>query len=231
MALASNALTTIAEMESILGLASGSADADLTRAINRASAISEIYCNRKFHRDTAISEKHTGKIGPILIIDRPPLNSLTSVTYLDGDAEDSGNFEIHDSQAGEIYRVSGIWTSLDDRLADASGTIFTGQGRKAWTIVYDGGWYTPKQEDDDALVTRNLPYDIEHAVCQIALVLYRNQKRNPSVQSETLMKASQVYAGSSTSRTRHNESAPNWLQITVPGAAMILDRYRFGLVA
>ena len=226
MALAANALTTIAEMESILGLASGSADADLTRAINRASAIAESYCNRVFYRDTAISEKYTGAIGPILMIDRPPLNSITSVTYLDGDAEDSGNYEIHDAGSGEIYRVSGTWFGLNDRFEDSSGTIFHGQGRKVWTVVYDGGWYTPQQVADDGGLTRGLPYDIEHAACQIALVLYRNQKRNPSVKSETLMSASQTFASSGGS-----SSDGSWLRSTVPGAASILDRYRLGLVA
>lgn len=226
MALASNALTTIAEMESILGLASGSADADLTRAINRASAIAESYCNRVFTYGAAIEEKHTGKIGPILMVERPPLVSITSVKYLDGDAEDSGNFEVHDSGAGEIYRVSGVWSGLDDRFGDSSGTSFYGQGRKVWTIAYAGGWVTPQQDADDETLTRNLPYDIEHAACQIALVLYRNQKRNPSVKSETLMSASQTFASGGGS-----SSDGNWLRSAVPGAAQILDRYRLHLVA
>jgi hypothetical protein len=220
MALAANALTTVAEMESILGLASGSKNSELTRAINRASAIADSYAGRVFYRQTAITEKHPGQTGPILLLDQAPINSITSVKYLDGDAESSTTYEIHDADVGEVYRVSGNWAGIDTVFRDASLTAFTGQGRKTWTIVYDAGWYTPQQAIDLA-VTRTLPYDIEHAVCQIAVQLYRAEGRDPSLRSESLMKASQSFAAGGSGDS-------SWLKTVVPSAAAILDRYKRG---
>jgi len=227
MALAANALTTITEMESVLGLASGSADTKLTRVINQASAIAELYCGRVFYRDTAIVEKHTGKIGPILVVDRPILNSITSVKYLDGDAETSSNYEISDADAGEIYRVSGSWSGIEQTFRDASGTNFAGQGRKVWTITYDGGWYTPQQVLDDGTLTRGLPYDLEHAAIQIATHMYKSEGRDGLIESESLMEASVKYG---TIDGGSAESASAWLRSAAPGAAAILNRYRLNLV-
>lgn len=219
MALASNALTTIATLESVLGLASGSADTALTRAINEASAIADSYAGRVFYRQTAITEKHVGLFGPILTIKNAPLNSITSVSYL-GTAVDSSTYEIHDANVGQIYRVSGTWEGVESSYVDSSGTLYAGAGRKVWTIVYDGGWYTPNQASGQ--ITRNLPYDIEQAAIAIAIYLYRAEARDPTLSSESLMDASQSYATSSLS------SGASWLDQAVPGAAAILRRYRRG---
>lgn len=223
MALATNALTNVATMEAVLGLASGSADATLQRVINQASAIAESYANRVFYRNTAITEKHPGQPGPLLVLDQAPVNSITSITYLTGSAEDSSTYEIQDANVGSVYRISGTWAGIETLYGDSSQTIFTGQGRKVWTVVYDGGWYTPKQDDDGA-GTRNLPYDIEQAVISVAVALYRSEGRDPTVTSERLMEAQQTYATGGGSA-----GSGGWLDSAVPAAAMILKRYRRGL--
>lgn len=222
MALADNALTNVATMESVLGLASGSADAQLQRLINQASAIADSYAGRVFYRNDAISEKHAGVPGPYLLLHQAPVNSITSVTYLSGSAEDSGSYEIGDAKVGELYRVSGTWAGLDWHYGDTSQTVFTGQGRKVWTIVYSGGWYTPRQDDEDGAVTRDLPHDIEHAVIAITTALYRSEGRDPTLAGESLMEASQTYNSAS------GGGAVSWLRANVGSAAMILDRYKRG---
>lgn len=220
MALATNALTNVATLESILGLASGSADAKLQRAINQASAIAESYTGRVFYR-TAHTEKYAGVPGPILVVKNPPINSITSITYLSSTAETSSTYEIADADTGEIFRVSGTWVGLDWGFGDASETLYTGAGRRVWTVVYNGGWYTPKQEDD-AEGTRTLPYDVEQAVIGLAVHLYHAESRDPTVTSESLMEASQTYAGTP------GGSGSDWLVSAVPAAAAILKRYRLG---
>lgn len=223
MALATNALTNVATMESILGLASGSADAVLQRCINQASAIAESYAGREFYRGT-VTEKHPGQAGPIIVLRRPPVNSITSVTYVGGTAEGSSTYEIHDANLGGLYRVSGNWVGEDWTYRDSSRTPFLGQGRLVWTIVYDGGWYTPKQDDDGA-GTRTLPYDIEAAAIQIATAIYRAEGRDPTLRAESLMEASQTYGATS------GVGSADWLDSVVPGAAATLRRYRRGLMA
>jgi len=223
MALATNALTNVATMEAVLGLASGSADARLQRVINQASAIAEAFAGRVFYRNTAISEKHPGQNTPIIVLEQPPINSITSVTYLTQSAEDSSSYEIHDANVGEVYRVSGTWGGVDVLFGDASRTVYSGQGRMVWTFAYDGGWYTPKQDDDSGSVTRTLPYDIEQAVIAIAVALYRAEGRDPTLTGERLMEAQQTYA------TAMGSSGGSWLEANVPSAAMILRRYKRGL--
>jgi len=222
MALAANALTNVATMESVLGLASGSADTALQRAINQASAIAESYAGRVFYRTTH-TEKHAGVPGPILIVKNPPINSITSITYLSGTAESSSTYEIADADVGEIFRVSGTWVGLDWGFGDASETLYTGAGRRVWTVVYNGGWYTPKQ-DDDGDGTRTLPYDLEQAVIGLAVHLYHSESRDPTVRSESLMEASQTYSAGTTSQG----VAHDWLASAVPATAAILKRYRLG---
>lgn len=223
MALATNALTNVATMEAVLGLASGSADAQLQRVINQASAIAESFARRVFYRNTAISEKHAGNDGPILVLSQPPINSITSVTYLTGSADDSSTYEIHNANTGEVYKVSGTWGGIDWHFGDISQTVYLGAGRKVWTVVYDGGWYTPKQDDDDGAVTRTLPYDIEQAVIAIAVALYRAEGRDPTLTAERLMEAQQTYAAS-------DPYGKGWLETFVPGAAAILKRYRLHFI-
>jgi len=210
-------------MELVLGLASGSADVRLQRAINQASAIADSYAGRVFARSTAITEKHEGNHTPLLRLARPPINSITSVTYLSNSADASTAYEIHDANRGQLYRVSGTWAGIDSSFADASFTLYTGVGRKTWTVVYDGGWYTAPQDDASGSITRNLPYDIEQAAIAIAVALYRAEGRDPGLASESLMEASQSYV------TTPADGSSSWLEANVPGAAAILKRYKIGL--
>lgn len=220
MALATNALTTVATIEDELGISSGTEDARLERLINEASAIAESYAGRSFYRDSAVVEKVLGGEGPYLFVARAPLNSVTSISFLGSDIS-TADYEIHgDGKSGVIYAINGSWARLDVTFNDISRTSAAGMVRKAYTVTYDGGWYTAKQ-DDDGDGTRDLPYDIERAVILIVSYLRRGMGRDPTVKAESLLESSVAYAAAGAAG-----SGAHWLRSLVPGAAGILDAYK-----
>ena len=220
MALASNALTLVATVEDELTIAAGTETARLERLIHIASSVAATYACRTFFRSTSISEKSTGGVGPLLILDRPPINAITSITYL-GTALSSTGYEIHDANAGIVYAVGGSWVTSTIGFSDVSGTIFTGVDRKTYTIVYDGGWYTPTQ-DNGTTIIRNLPYDIEYAAIAIVSYLRRSMGHDSSIASESLLGSSVSYFNPASSVA----GGADWLKKSVPAAASVLDRYK-----
>lgn len=224
MALAENALTTVATAEDELGISSGTETARLQRLINEASAICEEYAGRVFYRDTAIAETVIGGEGPYLFVARPPINSITSITFL-GDTVSSGDYEIHEpDDTGIIYALGGSWARLSLNYNDISRTPVNGMQRKGYIVTYDGGWYTQAQDDADGDITRTLPYSIERACLYIVSHLRRSMGRDPALASESLLSSSVSYRGG------NGASSGRWLQDTVPGAADILNRYKTGIL-
>ena len=220
MALADNALTTVATVEDELGISSGTETARLQRMINEASAIAESFAGRSFYRVAADVEKVRGTEGPFLFLSRKPINSITSIAYL-GTTLSSGDYEIHgDGTSGIVYAVGGSWSRDGMIYNDISRTRSPGNERLSYTATYDGGWYTPKQEDGGD-GTRALPYDIESAVISIVSYLRRGMGRDPSVVAEKLMDASVTFSSGGL-----DASGAGWLATEVPRAAGILNRYK-----
>lgn len=221
MALASNALTTVATAEDVLSISSGTETTRLQRMINVASDIVENYIGRVLYRNTAITEKVGGEPGPILFLARPPINSITSISY-SGAALSTDSYEIHEANAGQVYAIGGSWVSTTAFLGDIGSTIYPGYERRLYTVVYDGGWYTPAQEDTTPANTRALPYDIEEATLAIVAYLRRSMGRDPSVSGESLLGSSISYRSPNVLITSSSLSS------AVPMAAAILDRYKLG---
>lgn len=221
MALATNALTTVATVEDELGIASSTETARLERMINIASAAAESYCDRVFYRDTAIAEKVEGTDGPLMFLSRGPVHSITSVVYLTTTL-DTTEYEIRDSGGHEqtIYNLNGSWRRGSIRRNDTSQTQVAGFERYGYTVTYDAGWYTPKQDDDDVTVTRDLPYDIEGAVIAMVSFLRRSMGRDPTLKAEAMFESSQQYAVPS-----GGAGTGNWLVSQVPQAASHLASY------
>jgi len=215
MALADNALTLVATVETELGLTAGAQDALLERYINQASDLCESYAGKSVYRDTAIVEKVVGDEGPYLFLAKPPINSITSISYSSSNLGTS-EYEIHEpAKNGIVYAVSGSWYRSGIHFGDISHTRASGYARKVYTVNYDGGYYTPKQEDDGD-GTRNLPYDIEYACLMITSYLYRSKGKDPSIASESLL-------GSSVS---YNTSVSSSVLSILPAAAGILNQYK-----
>lgn len=221
MALASNALTTVATAEDVLGISTGTETTRLERLINAASDIVEAYAGRVFYRSTAIEEKVGGEPGPILFLARPPINSITSITY-SGATVSSGSYEVHDSAAGQVYAIGGSWIATTAFLGDIGSSIYPGYERRLYTVTYDGGWYTSAQYDADNTKTRALPYDIEEAALAIVTYLRRGMGRDPAISSESLLGSAISY------RSPNVLITSSALSSAVPMAASILDRYKLG---
>lgn len=217
---ADNALTTVAQAEAIIG----ETTVDTIYLVNAASEICEQYAGRKFYRDTAIVEKVPADASsPVITVARPPINSITSIVY--GSATiDSSSYEIRDSDGrlGHIYSINSTWTPTTLSMMDIGRTIVPGYERYYYTVTYDGGWYTAKQDDVDGSGTRNLPYDIEQACIAIVGWLNHNITRDPSVVSESLLGSSVTYHGQA--------NGGGWLRHNVPLAAAILDTYKKGML-
>lgn len=218
MALSANAITLVATVEDELGITAGSETARLQRFINMASDIAESYCRRVFYRVTNISEKVVGGDGPMLILDRAPINSITSISYL-GTAIPATDYEIHHGPAGVVYNINGAWNATWSAFNDISETRYPGVDRLVYTVVYDGGWYTAVQ-DNGTTIIRNLPFDIEMAVIAIVSHLRRSMGRDSGITGESLLGSSIQYAHSAPG------GSSDWLSTTVPIAASLLNRYR-----
>ena len=183
MALASNALTTISECESELGLTASEQDALLTRYINTASDQIADYCNRKIFYDAAIVEKVGGSKDYFLYISRTPLTTITSVVWLGDDSTiGSSLYEIWESDQGAIYKESG-WNNIT-----LNATYLT-----RYQVTYKGGWITPQQDADDGALTRDLPFDLETACVNIVTALWQKKGQDRNVKSESIMGASVTY--------------------------------------
>jgi hypothetical protein len=178
-------LTTTAILTSELG---GSVDATaLARILGSASDACRSYLGRgAIHYNAAIVEKHAGKQRLRLVLERPPVASIGSIS-IDGSAVDSDQYEIEDADAGLIYRRDGwLFTGL---LRDGIvGDALPGSEQKLITVTYAGGWVTPNQAG-----TRSLPFDIEEACIITAVSMYRNRGSNWHVASESLGDASVSY--------------------------------------
>lgn len=183
MALASNALTTISECESELGLTASEQDALLTRYINTASDQIADYCNRKFYYDAAIVEKVGGRKDNFLYVSRTPLTTITSVVWLGDDSTvGASTYEIWESDQGAIYKENG-WNDIT-----LNATYLT-----RYQVTYKGGWITPQQDADDGALTRDLPFDLETACVNMVTVLWQQKGQDRNVKSESIMGASVTY--------------------------------------
>ena len=197
VALATNALTELATIKSELGIAVATHDDYLTRTINVVSDAIEAYCNRVFFWEEDIEEDYTGHGTVVMVLNRSPIDTIGSIEYNDTEI-DTDRYEIHNAAAGLVYGLYGwIWTT------GTSGTItgdpISGAERKRYTVTYDAGYVTPKQETEDESeppLVRDLPWDIEDACIQLCVARYNARGRDPNIKSEKLLSWSASYGNS-----------------------------------
>lgn len=192
MALASNALTTLATVLDELGLSSdgGPVDARCERYINAASAMVAGHCSRTFERSASIVESVRGRGGPVLYVGRP-IRNITSITLYGSAITD---YVVEDADAGRIFRAIG-WPST----AAASDTIMgepelgTEDPSKI-VVTYDGGYVTPAQESLPSL-PRTLPFDLEDACVELAVARFRGRGQTKRAASEGYEAKSLTFGG------------------------------------
>lgn len=182
-----HALTTIAAIEEALGLTAGAQDDKVKRLINVASDAIAGYCNRAFQKDTVTDEKHIGTGGKILILDRWPLVSITSISY-DGTDLSSAEYEIYDADVGQVYHKTGVWQWTAPAINNIAGDPYPGDERKLYAATYVGGYVLPNDGGE-----RTLPYDLEQAAIDYTVWRWHQLGQDMSIQSEKYSRYSVTY--------------------------------------
>ena len=211
--LATNALSTLATVASDLGITTpGTSDDLLKRLINSASQAIEQYCQRSFYRDTAITEKVAGFGTEMLMVSRTPINALTSVAL---DGATVSDVTIEDANAGLLMLRGGFQHTIELMGGRINTEAQPDTERKAYTVVYDGGWYTPKQYDDDNDNTRALPYDVEEACIEFVRALYYLKQRDPAVASQKLLSWAGAYQSPNYTTQGQAAHIPPWVRTMI----------------
>ena len=217
MALEENALTTEDEINAELGISGQTTLVE--RLINVASAQIQSVVGRKLFRTDGIVEKRPGHSSPFLRLDRTPILSLTSVTFL-GDSVSLDDIEIHDPDAGILCRQSG-WSWTVAVHQEITQTPIPGTERKSYEFTYNGGFVTPEQTPSP-FATRTLPFDLEDACIKLVTSRFLKKGSDLDITSEKLKKWSASYAGAS--GTGSEGGIP-------PPILRMLDRHRRVVIA
>lgn len=187
MALAANALTSLARVLDELGLTSdaGAQDARLERYIDAESQRAASFCNRVFQREDAIAETHAPRGGVFLHLRRTPVVAVTSVT-VNGGTLQSTDYTLRETAPGfngKLYRSGGWGWPAHSRAGITYGPI---PGTEEGTVVvtYNGGWVTRPQSDsggdfEGEAVT--LPTDLEDAIVQMVATRWKSRDRDRSI--------------------------------------------------
>jgi hypothetical protein len=208
VALSSHALTTVAEVKTALGISGSDDDSLIERLINAASDRVERYCGRHFERDDAAEETIAGYGQHELRVLRTPINSITSITYDDGEIDTT--YVTFDANAGLIFRAGG-WAWTAHSTSDIVPAPIPLSERRLYVVTFSGGYVLPKDDGDPA---RDLPYDLEQAVIDLVSSDYLSRTRDLSVKSERLLSYSVSY---------HGESESDGMPASVRS---VLERYR-----
>ena|SRR3990167_6563110 len=174
MPLDTNALTSVANLEEVLG---DIEDALAINLINRASDIIENYCDRSFKSATYTNEVYDGTGSKVLTLKQYPVSTFTQLDERNTDLNEnswttigSSNYQV-DTDAGIIYLVDG------SEFRDAI---------RVYRATYTAGYST-------------IPDDLEHASITLAVHLY-NTRRGQEAKAESIGDYSITYGDVKTIR-------------------------------
>lgn len=187
MAAKATDLCLASEVAADLGIAS---DSRVERAVNAAGEMIASYCGRTFERGT-VTEYPESAGRPYLMLARPPIISITSITERGG-VVTSTDYEClgKNADAGLVLRLSGRWTHtkrLD--LHAVSETVEGSYGQSdVLAAVYVGGFVTPGQNYLDSVTypTVTLPEVVREAAIQTAGNLLKLRGTDPNIKSESI---------------------------------------------
>lgn len=184
MALSENCLTTLSAVKDELRISEADTtyDTPLERYIQSVSAAFETLCDRKFHFGAGIVEKVPGYGTRLVVLSRRPVVSVSSVV-VDGATLSSGDYELHDAEAGLLYRSCG-WPWTASTQASATYYQVPGTEERSIAVTYTGGYVTPVQAT--AQLPRTLPYDLEQLCIDGVVALFRDRGVNKAMKSEKL---------------------------------------------
>jgi len=166
-------LTTTAAIKGVLGVSSTKFDAEMERLIGAATSAIEEYVQHVFAKQT-YQESVNGSDHPLLMLTQTPIISVTTVLCESSPITD---FEIHDADAGILYRAAG-WTQSAWVGWNTEPAAIPLTGKKLYVVTYEAGYITP------GLPSPNLPPHIEQACIETVVDWYRSSKRDSSVKSK-----------------------------------------------
>lgn len=191
MALSTKALTTVARVQVPLGSVDS---AVLEPLIEEASEYLMSLCNRNLYYATGAVEYVAGFGDRKLTLKKHvPLLSLSSIVYDPDDANetiDATDYAIlGDGNPGWVHRINGNWLWTATQHGFVSYEPLAGTELPLYKVTYTGGYVTPQQVADAVATPRTLPYDIERAVVDLVVALYRRSSRDPSLVRKQVSRA------------------------------------------
>jgi hypothetical protein len=188
VALAANALTTVAALESLLGIGAGSATARCEQVINAASDAIEKHCGREFARQVGKVEQLAGFDGQRLYLALSPVESVAGVTF-DGSAIDASSYTLFGKE-GYLYRRAG-WVSTAVQQSMIDPMQLPGSEERRFAVTYTGGYALAQNNRTPGTFTQ--PYDLEEACLALAAYRFRQTPKNPALTAEQAGNASRAY--------------------------------------
>jgi len=172
-------LARLDDVKAELGITDSSSDARLIRLIKEASAAAVSYTGREFIQET-VTEKLPSPGGRLIVLERTPIVSISSVKFKNGTALDASEFLIENPDAGIVRRLDKDWTIT--RVFDHNITLLpTRFGEPDWEFKYVAGYML-----DAGFGELQLPEDVQLAVTEITKAQFLRIGRDPTVVTETV---------------------------------------------
>lgn len=184
-----NALTTVSQVETDLGITPDSQTAKLEGLILDASDTIESRTSRQFRKEE-VTEQLAGLGTVRLAVARTPIDTSAEVTITyDAVEVDSDTYEVEDAGAGFLRSIYGTWNWDANALPTIGVDPLPGTERKLYEVTYTGGYVLP----NDTVGSRDLPRDLELACRQLVAQLYFGIGRDPSIVQEKVLSGSVTY--------------------------------------
>lgn len=190
MALSVQALTTVANVKTYLGITDASQDAMITQLINSVSDDIASRCNRVF-LSAERTEKLAGNGRQALLLTFYPVTDVKSVT-LNDTALTAGTDFVVEADEGYLFKMEGVWPKIESGqtlrppyipelpLVDENSL------KRNIEVVYTAGYILPYQATTGANpIVSTLPYDLEMA-CIKMVAADINRKGSEHEKSENL---------------------------------------------
>lgn len=191
MPLNANALTTLDNVKTELGITGSADDAYLESQINFASTSIETFLNRKLGYEAGKVEKVKGYGGTRIRVALTPIVELTDVTVINSvgvtTTYDVADMEIeYDGIEGFVYFRSGWPWTAPQPFGTIARDPLPGHEESTIQVTYNGGYVLPADLPAvDPQVA--LPIDIERAAILAVATNYSRRSQDRSIKSEALM--------------------------------------------
>lgn len=190
MALSPQALTTVANVKTYLGISDTSQDATIEQLINSVSDDIACRCNRVF-LSAERTEKLVGNGRQTLLLTYYPITDVKSVAVNDTALTEVTDFDVL-ADEGSLFKIEGVWPKLENyqmlRPPYIPEIPFADENslKRNIEVVYTAGYILPYQASDgETPVVSTLPYDLEMA-CIKMVAADINRKGSEHEKSENL---------------------------------------------